>query len=106
MNDLHVFLGVRCSVVCVDATTGETVWRQELSAGFGEGFVSLALNPKSVFAHTRGKLYCLDRVTGAVRWTNELRGLGFGTAFVCTDSSPMHYVDALLKKEANRSSGG
>ena len=105
-TDSHVFPGVRSSVICVDVTTGGTVWSRELSAGFGDGFVSLAVNPKYVFAHTRGKLYGLDRGTGAVLWTNELRGLGFGTAFVCTDSSPTHYADVLLKKESERSAGG
>ena len=91
--------------MCLEATSGRTIWKQELAGGFGEGFVSLALSPDRVFAHTRGKLWCLDRGAGTVLWMSALEGLGFGFAFVCTDSSPAHYVDALLKKEQMRSSG-
>jgi len=106
MGTSHVFLGVSSSVLCVDANTGESIWKTEISRGFGDGFVSLALHHEKVFAHSRGKLYCLDRTTGAILWTNDLKGMGFGTAFVCTDSTPMHYVDSLLKRENAKSSGG
>ena len=106
MSASQLFLGVRSSVICLDADTGATMWQQELGAGFGEGFVSLALDAKRVFAHTRGKVFCLDRPTGTVLWKNDLPGTGYGLAFVCTDSSPMHYVETTLKKEQMRSSGG
>ena len=106
MKDSHVFLGLRSTVVCIDAKTGATVWKKEVGTGFGEGFVSLALAEKVVFAHTRGKLYCLDRATGSLEWLNPLEGLGFGTAFICCDSSPTGYGNTLLKKEDARSSGG
>lgn len=105
MTETHVFIGVRSGVVCIDADTGVTVWRRDLGAGFGEGFVSLALDPKRVFAHTRGRLHCLNRSDGAVLWTNDLPGMGYGTAFVCTDFSPRHYADALLKHETTRRAG-
>lgn len=106
MNDSHVFVGLRSSVVCIDTIAGATVWERSLGEGFGEGFVSLALDAKRVFAHTRGRLHCLDRATGQPLWTNELRGLGYGLAFVCTDSSPVHYAETVLKKEQQRSAGG
>lgn len=104
MIDSHVYLGLRSAVVCIDARTGETVWSKDLSTGFGDGFVSMALAEKVVFAHTRGKLYCLDRLTGSLQWENQLEGMGFGTAFICCDSTPMS-GGSLLKKESMRSSG-
>lgn len=80
------------------------MWSKELGSGFGEGFVSMALADKVIFAHTRGKLYCLDRETGSLQWVNQLEGKGFGTAFICCDSSPTSSA-SLLKKESTRSSG-
>ena len=106
MNDLHVFLGVRGMVLCISTETGAVVWQSDLGGvGFGEGFVSIALDSKRVFAHTRGRLHCLERGTGAILWTNELPGMGYGTAFVCTDASPMQYAEAVLKHENARKAG-
>lgn len=105
MKDSHIFLGLNSSVVCIEAKSGEIIWKKVVGSGFGEGFVSLALAETSVFAHTRGKIYCLDRVTGSLLWMNPLEGLGFGTAFICCDSTPTHYGDSALKKEDARSAG-
>ena len=103
----QMFVGVLSSVVCIDTTTGVTVWERPLGGGgFGEGFVALALDVDKVYAHTRGVLFCLERSSGRELWKNELKGKGYGTAFLCTDYSPSELANFLVSRQHRRSSGG
>jgi outer membrane protein assembly factor BamB len=70
-----VHVGIKGSVVALDRSTGEEVWRRALA---GSDFVNVALLDGDLFASARGELFALDPWTGEIRWHNPLKGLGRG----------------------------
>ena len=71
----QLFLGVNGTVLAVDRTSGQELWRSRLKGG---DFVNVVLNGGDLFAATHGELYCLDIATGHVRWHTPLKKLGRG----------------------------
>ena len=88
---LHV--GIRSSVVALDARTGEEVWRRALK---GVSFVHVARHEDAVFASNRGEIWCLDALTGDVRWHNPMKGFGLGIASMATESGATPEQQALV----------
>jgi outer membrane protein assembly factor BamB len=74
-----VYVGIRGTVVALDAAIGTNVWATELK---GSDFVSVTSTGTEVLAITKGEIFCLDPSTGSVRWHNPLRGYGRGLATV------------------------
>ena len=70
-----LFIGIGGSVVALDRSTGEELWRSRLKAG---DFTNVVLDNGDLYASSRGQIFCLDPATGAVRWRNKLAGLGWG----------------------------
>ena len=76
-----IFIGIAGSVVALDDSTGQEVWRTPLK---GSDFVNVALHNGSLYATAKGELFCLDVVTGRIRWQNPLQGLGRGLVTIAT----------------------
>ncbi|MBP7935478.1 MAG: PQQ-binding-like beta-propeller repeat protein [Phycisphaerae bacterium] len=74
-NGEPVFIGIAGTVLALDRSTGEEIWRTPLK---GSDFVNLALDGNQLLASVRGEVFCLDPATGEILWHNGLKGLGWG----------------------------
>lgn len=70
-----IYLGIKGSVLAVDATSGAALWTAHLK---GSDFVNVVLDGEHLFAATHGEIFCLNPMTGQVRWHNPLKGYGWG----------------------------
>jgi outer membrane protein assembly factor BamB len=70
-----IYLGVKGSVIAIDATTGLQIWTVHLT---GSSLVNVVLDGDNLYATTNGEIFCLDPRTGDGRWHNTLRGFGWG----------------------------
>ena len=77
-----LFIGIKGTVLALDRTTGQEIWRTLLKGG---DFVNLTLAGEQVLATTRGEIYCLSK-TGTILWNNALKGLGHGLVTVATEA--------------------
>jgi outer membrane protein assembly factor BamB len=75
-----LLIGIAGTVLALDRTTGQEVWRTPLKGG---DFVNLTVVGEQVLATTRGEIFCLDK-NGAILWHNPLKGLGHGLVTVAT----------------------
>lgn len=78
-----VYVGICGTVLALDRSTGEEIWRTELK---GSDFVNVALDGGQLLAAARGELFCLDAATGEILWNNPLKGLGWGLASFTSSS--------------------
>ena len=92
-----IYLGVRGSVVALNARNGEQVWATALK---GADFVNVTLDGDALYAGTRGEIFCLDSLTGAIRWHNPLKGYGWGV--VSTAGEGIHQNLSPLAEEKRR----
>lgn len=76
--------GVKGTVLAINRTTGEEVWRTPLK---GSDFVNLVIDNENIYASTKGEIFCLNAATGELRWHNKLSGLGFGLVTIATPSA-------------------
>lgn len=76
MSDIPVYVGIGGSVLALDASTGQELWRQKINSG--ATYTTVALVRGRLFATASGELWCLDPATGTVIWHNRLKGLGVG----------------------------
>jgi outer membrane protein assembly factor BamB len=91
-----IYVGIKGSVVALDAGTGQQVWATHLK---GSDFVNVVLDGDNLYATTYGEIFCLDPRTGAVRWHNKLTGFGIGLATVAAESiSPGALVTLMAEK--------
>lgn len=70
-----IFLGIKGTVVALNRSTGEELWRLSLKGG---DFVNLVLDGENLYATTKGEIFCLNAANGELRWHNKLPGLGLG----------------------------
>jgi outer membrane protein assembly factor BamB len=70
-----MYLGIRGTVLALDASTGTEIWRTALK---GSDFVNVVLQGERVLATAKGEIFSLDPATGNVLWHNPLKGLGTG----------------------------
>lgn len=78
-----IVIGIRSHLVCLDASTGQELWRTKLK---GSQWVTVASLGDRVFGGAAGELFCLARDTGAHLWHNKLKGLGFGILALAASS--------------------
>ena len=78
-----LFIGINGSVLALDRTTGQEVWKTRLK---NSDFVNVVLEDGALYATTRGEIFCLDPSTGQVRWKNPLKGQGLGVASIATSN--------------------
>ena len=76
-----IVIGIAGSVVALDRSTGQELWRTNLKGG---DFTNVVLHDGDLFATTKGELFCLDAATGSIRWQNPLKGLGRGLVTIAT----------------------
>jgi outer membrane protein assembly factor BamB len=79
-----VVIGIKGTVLGLDAQSGSEVWRQDLK---GIDFVNLVVSGDQVLASTKGEIFCLDRGSGMIRWHNPLKGLGRGLVTIAAGDS-------------------
>lgn len=92
-----VFIGIRGTVLALDAATGTELWRTSVR---GAEFVNVALVEGGLYASARGELYALDPATGQILWTNKLKGLGMGLVTIAGTSQPPPAVAMLRSRQA------
>ncbi len=91
-----LYLGVKGSVMALDAATRTQLWVTHLKSS---GFVHIVLEGDNLYAATYGEVFCLDPQTGAKRWHNPLKGYGLGLVSIATENTP---ISALLNLAAER----
>ena len=99
-----VYVGIHGTVLALDRSNGQELWRTPLKGG---DFVNLVLDGPDLYATARGELFCLDPATGRVRWNNRLKGMGYGFVTIATPSGSM--VPAIARAQADaaaRQDGG
>lgn len=78
-----VYLGIKGSVIALDAATGRQIWATHLK---GSDFVHVVLDGDHLYAATYGEVFCLDPKTGDGRWHNPLKGFGLGLVSIATEN--------------------
>jgi outer membrane protein assembly factor BamB len=91
----RVYLGVKGSVIALDADTGQQLWVTHLK---GSGFVQVVLDGDGLYATTYGEIFRLDPQAGTVRWHNPLKGFGLGLVSMATEGAS----DSLLAQVAEQ----
>jgi outer membrane protein assembly factor BamB len=80
-----LYVGIRRSVLALDASTGDLVWEAELGGVMSStGVLTVHADGGRVYAASAGEVHCLDARTGAVVWHNELTRYGVGFAALAT----------------------
>ena len=80
-----LFVGIKDSVIALDAATGAIVWHTPLK---GSDYVSVLWDGTALYASNRGEVFCLDPASGAIKWYNELRGYGRGMVSLASMALP------------------
>jgi outer membrane protein assembly factor BamB len=83
-GDDRVIIGIKGTVLALDAATGQELWRTPLK---GWDFTTLVREGDRIFAAAAGEVCCLDVETGAVLWKNTLKGMGFGIVSIATSTA-------------------
>ena len=103
-----LFVGVKGHVVAVDKNTGQLIWKTQLKSGFlsfGDGFVTVLVEGKRIFAHSYGELFCLDALTGKQLWVNELVGFGYDIASLAVEGATAPLLEDFVRYRRNDDSG-
>jgi outer membrane protein assembly factor BamB len=91
-----IYLGIKGSVVAVDAASGQQLWAAHLK---GHEFVNVVLDGDNLYAATHGEIFCLDPKTGERRWHNPLKGFGWGLVSIAAESiSPSALLSLVAEK--------
>ena len=95
-----IYLGIKGSVIALDAATGRQLWATHLKS---VGFVNVVLDGDKLYAATYGEIFCLDPKTGAGLWHNPLKGFGLGLISIAgesiTPSSLLNMVEEIHRQE-------
>jgi outer membrane protein assembly factor BamB len=98
-NSKVIYVGIKGSVIVLDAATGRQVWATKLK---GSDFVNVVVEGEKIFAATYGEVFCLDRQSGRVLWHNELKGYGRGLVSIATDGGSKCEPTVLAAEKARR----
>ena len=80
-----LFVGIKSTVVALDAASGSQVWLAELRTS---DFVNVLWDGGALYAANSGEVWRLDPASGAEIWHNKLSGLGRGlVSLASTESS-------------------
>ena len=93
-----VYIGIRGTVLALDAATGEELWRTSVK---GAKFVNVTLVDDRLYAAAAGEMLALDPATGQILWNNKLKGLGMGLVTIA-GSSQSSSASAELRSRAGR----
>lgn len=81
-----IYVGIRSSVVALDAETGNAMWETRL---VGSDFVTVLWDGQALFAGNRGEVMRLDPLRGDIIWHNRLKGYGMGVVSLASSRLPM-----------------
>lgn len=96
-----IFVGVRGTVLALDASSGTEVWRTSLK---GADFVNVTALDRQIIAATKGEVFALDPASGTVLWNNKLKGLGLGFVTVAGSDQVTAAAAGYRRKQAASSS--
>jgi len=95
-----IYLGIKGSVLALDAATGQQLWATHLK---GSTFVHVVLDGDKLYAATYGEIFCLDPRTGAGLWHNPLKGFGLGLVSIAAETispgSLLNLVEEIHRQE-------
>jgi outer membrane protein assembly factor BamB len=94
-----IYLGVRGSVLAVEAASGRPLWATTLK---GSDFVNVVLDGYTLYATTHGEVFCLDSKTGTVRWHNPLKGYGWGLVTIAGDGISQNQFAVVADEKRRR----
>jgi outer membrane protein assembly factor BamB len=94
-----IYLGIKGSVIAVDAATGQQRWATHLK---GQEFVNVVFDGDNLYAATRGEIFCLDPKSGERRWHNPLKSFGWGLVSIATESVLPNALLALISETRRR----
>ena len=95
----RVYVGIKGSVVALDATTGSQVWATHL---LGSEAVIVVVQGERLYATTNGEIFCLNAINGEGVWHNKLKGFGRGIAAIGVSDESIPPVAAALLAERQR----
>ncbi len=102
-----IYLGIKGSVIALNAATGEQLWTVHLKSC---DFVHVVLDGDNLYAATQGEIFCLDPKTGVGRWQNKLKGFGLGLVSIAgegiTPSPPLIQAEEKRRQDQRSSDGG
>ena len=81
-----IFVGIKDSVVAVDARTGDEVWRAKLKSM--SSFVTVLWDGEFLVASANGEVFGLDWRDGTITWHNKMKGLGLGIVSLASSRTP------------------
>jgi glucose dehydrogenase len=85
-----IYVGIKSSVIALDAPTGNEVWRTHLR---GSDYVSVLWDGEALVAANSGEVWRLDPATGAMIWHNGLKGFGRGMVSLASSRRPTNVGD-------------
>ena len=94
-----IYVGIKNSVVALDAATGAELWRAKLK---GSDFVTVLFDGQSLVAANAGEVFALDPQNGAVLWHNNMKGLGLGIVSLASSRLPTDPNGSLTSATATR----
>lgn len=94
-----IHLGIKGTVIALDAATGRRVWATHLT---GSDFVNVVLDGDNLYAATHGEIFCLDPKTGDGRWHDGLKGFGYGLVSIAAENMSPAAMLALLQEKRRR----
>lgn len=71
----YIYLGIKAHVVCINANSGEEIWRTKVKKS---ELIPIIVLDDLIIAHAHGHLFGLNKKDGAILWENGLKGLGYG----------------------------
>jgi outer membrane protein assembly factor BamB len=95
-------------VVCLDAGTGETVWKKQLAGGYSQHSSSSTpciADGRCYVLGSDGQAYCFDAKTGDRLWQAETKGRPgrtMGSSFLVADGMAVVLGGVLMGLEADR----
>jgi outer membrane protein assembly factor BamB len=95
----NIYLGIKGSVIALDAASGRQLWAAHLK---GSSFVHVVLDGDNLYAATYGEIFCLDPKTGEGRWHNPLKGYGLGLVSIAAESIPSSALLTLVAEKRRR----
>ena len=78
-----LFLGIHSHVVCISKKTGDKIWDTKVKSA---AITNVYFENDFVYAYSGGHLFCLKASDGKVVWENSLKGFGYGTCIIASES--------------------
>jgi outer membrane protein assembly factor BamB len=95
--NFFTYVGIKNSVVALDARTGAEVWRAQLR---GSDFVTVLWDGEALIVANSGEVWRLDPESGAMIWHNGLKGFGRGVVSLASNrrATSTSDIDAMAAK--------